>query len=108
VSLPRSQLGRIERLLDAVYPEPDPLETVEQLERFHHGDLAGLSIDQLDAQRILSRVRWAVLIHHGARPSAWLTERLAKLDAARAARTTPRSPRATQPPPITRDYRRPA
>jgi hypothetical protein len=108
VKILRSQLGRIERLLDAVYCEPDPLQTVEQLGRFHHDDIPALSLEQLDAERILGRLRWAVLVHQRARPSAWLTERLAKLDAARASRTVPRSSRTTQPPHITRDYRRPA
>ncbi len=73
------------RLLDAVYAEPDPFDTAEQFERAHHGDLDQLSLDEIDAERILARLRWAAIVHHRGRPSAWLEQRIALLDR-RAAR----------------------
>jgi hypothetical protein len=80
---------RIARLLDAVYREPDPYDTVEAFQRAYHGDLPTLTLDQVDAERILARIRWAVLIHRRDIPSPWLRERLARLDGAAAARRRP-------------------
>jgi hypothetical protein len=81
-------LARIERLLDALYSEPDPYDTVESFERANHDDVAQLTLGEIDAERILARFRWAALIHHRAEPSRWLQERIARLDQA-AARMRP-------------------
>jgi hypothetical protein len=75
-------LSRVERLLDVVYAEPDPFETAEEFERAHHGDIASLPLDLIDAERILARLRWAVLIHRRAPVTSWLEERIARLDQA--------------------------
>ncbi|MBI2526749.1 MAG: hypothetical protein HYY95_27680 [Candidatus Rokubacteria bacterium] len=75
-------LARIERLLAAIYSEPDAFDTAESFERANHDDLAHLTLDELDAERILARLRWAALIHHRAEPSRWLEERIARLDQA--------------------------
>jgi len=78
------QEGAVEflRLLDALYPEPKPYNTVESFERANHDDVARLTLDEIDAERILARFRWAVLVHHRAEPSRWLEERIARLDQA--------------------------
>jgi hypothetical protein len=70
----------IARLLDALYPEPDPFDTAEAFERAHHGDIPELVLDEVDAERILARLRWAATVHHGGTPSRWLLERIARLD----------------------------
>jgi hypothetical protein len=75
-------IGRIGRLLDAVFPEPDPFASAEQFARANHDDIAGLTLDELDAERILARVRWAAIVHHRGDPSAWLQERIQRLDRA--------------------------
>lgn len=75
-------LTRLERLLDAVYCEPDAFDTIESFERANHDDIAHLTLDEIDAERILARLRWAALIHHRAEPSRWLEERIAHLDQA--------------------------
>lgn len=76
------QLARLERLLAAVYCEPNQFDSTESFERAHHDDLAQLTLDELDAERILARFRWAALIHHRVGPSLWLEERIARLDQA--------------------------
>jgi hypothetical protein len=68
------------QFLDATYPEPQPLASAEAFARMHHDDLADLSLDEIDAERILARQRWAVFIHHRAEPTVWLEERIARLD----------------------------
>lgn len=78
----RLPLARLERLLDAVYAEPNEFETAEQFERAHHDDIQTLSLDEIDAERILARMRWAAQIHHRAPRSAWFEERIARLDQA--------------------------
>ena len=75
-----SQLARITRLLDAAYPEPEPFDTAEGFARSHHDDIGALSLDAINAERILARLRWATLVHHREAPSAWLLERIARLD----------------------------
>ncbi len=75
----------LSHLVSEFYREPDPLASAEQLARTHHDDLGQLTLDEIDAERILARLRWAVIIHHREQPSAWLEERIALLDQ-RAAR----------------------
>jgi hypothetical protein len=75
---------RVARLLEAVYPEPDPFDTAEAFARAHHDDVPGLSLDQLDAERLIARLRWSILVYRGQRPSAWLQGRLWRLDQAAA------------------------
>jgi hypothetical protein len=73
---------RLQRLLNALYREPDPCATVEQLARAHHDDIAALDLDQVDAERILARWKWAAVVHHDGHPSHWLLERIQRLDSA--------------------------
>jgi hypothetical protein len=73
---------RLARLLDLVYPEPRPFESAEELARAHHDDVPTRTLDELDAERILARIRWAATIHTGAEPSRWLRDRLELCDAA--------------------------
>jgi len=72
--------AEIRRLVDTVYIEPNPFDTAESFERAHHDDVPYLTLDEIDAERILARLRWAVLIHTRRQPSQWLTERIARLD----------------------------
>ncbi len=76
----RRGFARVARLLDAAYQEPDPFDTAESFERAHHGDVDRLTLDEIDAERILARLRWSVIVHHGGTPSPWLQERIARLD----------------------------
>lgn len=71
-------------LIDAVYCEPRAFDSAESFARAHHDDVGSLTLDEIDAERILARLRWAVLIHRGKDPSPWLTGRIARLDDAAA------------------------
>jgi hypothetical protein len=80
-------LGRqhaIDALVDGVYREPEPLDSAEEFARFHHDDVKELALAQIDAERLLARLRWAALVHCGAPVSSWLQTRLAVLDGAAA------------------------
>jgi hypothetical protein len=70
----------IARLVDTIYIEPDFCDSAESFERYHHDDVPYLSLDEIDAERILARLRWAAQIYRRQQPSPWLTERIAKLD----------------------------
>jgi len=70
------------RLGELLYSDPDPFDSSEQFTRFHHDDLAGLSLEQLDDERILARLRRAL----SGQPSSWLAERIARLEAEAARR----------------------
>ena len=59
---------RLARLLDLVYPEPDLLSTAEAFERAHHDDVPRLALEAVDAERILARIRWAMVVYRGAVP----------------------------------------
>jgi len=84
---PRAEFeGDIARLIDAVYPDPEQFLTAEAFSRAHHDDIASLKLDEIDAERILARMRWSLVIHRRQEPSAWLVERIARLDEAAAAR----------------------
>ena len=48
--------------------------------RLHHDDVPYLTLDEIDAERILARLRWATLIYRRQEPSPWLTGRIARLD----------------------------
>jgi hypothetical protein len=76
----------LERLVDAVYHEPNAFETAESFARAHHDDVPALTLDEVDAERILARLRWAVLIHRRQQPSPWLEDRIARLDQVAAQR----------------------
>ena len=78
----RGSIACIARLLDAIYAEPDPFVSAEQFARSNHDDIPDLSLDEIDAERILVRVRWAALVHHREEPSIWIRERIARLDRA--------------------------
>jgi hypothetical protein len=84
--------ARLMRLVDAIYEEPDPFETAEEFARSHHDDIASLFLDELDAERFLARLRWSVVVYRRGEPSAWLRDRIARLDqaAARLRRTPAR------------------
>jgi hypothetical protein len=81
--------ARITRLLDVVYPEPNPYDTAEAFQRAYHGDLPQLTLDELDAERILARIRWAAILYRRGVPSPWLRERLSRLDTEAASRRRP-------------------
>jgi hypothetical protein len=80
----RPGLSRIMSIVDELYPEPQPLDSAEAFERAHHDDLPRLTLDEVDSERILGRLRWAAIVHHRGTPSPWLLERLARLDQAAA------------------------
>jgi hypothetical protein len=84
--LPRHAL----ELLDTLYQPPDPLETDEDRDRTRHDDLAALTLEQIDAERILLNFCWAFIVHHRAEPISWVRERIARLDAARRLATPSR------------------
>lgn len=65
------------RLLEQVFPDPNPYETAEQFERANHDDIPRLSLEDLDRERILCRLRWALDDH----PSDWLLGRMSRLEA---------------------------
>ncbi len=72
----------VRRLLDVVYAEPCPYDSAEDFSRAHHDDIPSLTLDEIDAERILARFRWALTICQREDPPRWLLERLAKLDQA--------------------------
>jgi hypothetical protein len=78
----RSITRRLERILDRLYVEPDAFLSAEEFERAYHDDIPVLTLDQIDAERILARVRWALTVQARREPSAWLLERLVRLDQA--------------------------
>jgi hypothetical protein len=63
-------------LLRQIYPDPEPWLTAEAFARAAHDDVAGLDDAALEDERLLSRLRRAI----DPRPSAWLLERVSRLD----------------------------
>jgi len=59
-------------ILDALLQIPNPLDTHEQFQQFHHLDLVHLSREEW--QQELSRVRFRLLFDPA--PHPWLVERL--------------------------------
>jgi hypothetical protein len=72
-------------LVADVYPDPQPWLTAEGFMRAAHGDIQTLDNEQLENERLLSRLRRAL----DPQPSEWLRERIAKLDAEAARRKRP-------------------
>ena len=73
---------KIEGLCNAIYAEPQQFTSAEEFARAHHDDVPRLTLEEIDAERLLARFRWAMLVHHGVEPSPWLEERLHYLDEA--------------------------
>jgi hypothetical protein len=69
-------LSRLAELIIDAYPDPDPTDTLEELQRFCNEDLGRLSLEDIDRERLVARLRWAV----DPDSSAWLRARLAALD----------------------------
>lgn len=67
---------RLAELIEEAYPDPSECSSLEALKRAWHRDISHLADEDLDRERILARLRWALDL----KPSAWLTERLARLD----------------------------
>jgi hypothetical protein len=65
-----------DHLAELIYPEPPIYDTAESFAKFHHDDIASLSDEQLDDQRLLARLARAL----SPRPSAWLVERITRLE----------------------------
>lgn len=59
-------------LCELLFPIPDPLDTLEQRERFEHRDLAGLSRAELLRER--ERLKLRLLLDDA--PDPWLFQRL--------------------------------
>ncbi len=76
----RLALTELARLISAAYPDPDEFDTWEERRRGLHLDLDDLPLEELDRERILARLRWAL----DPDPSAWLEARLRHLDRAAA------------------------
>lgn len=68
-------LSKLAELIIEVYDDPDPCESLEEFKRFLHEDVPHLSLEELDRERIVARLRWTF-----DPDSAWLRERLAILD----------------------------
>jgi hypothetical protein len=60
------------RLLDGFCRKPDPFDTIEQYQRFHHFDVERLSLAELLLER--DRVKQRLLLD--ARPDRWFLDRL--------------------------------
>jgi hypothetical protein len=73
-------LSELARLVGAAYPDPDEHDSWEEHRRALHLDLDDLPLEDLDRERILARLRWAL----DPEPSPWLEERLRRLDRAAA------------------------
>jgi hypothetical protein len=82
----RMALTELARLIGAAYPDADEHDTWEERRRALHLDLDDLPLEELDRERILARLRWAL----DPEPSRWLEERLRRLDhaASRLRRST--------------------
>jgi hypothetical protein len=72
----RIERSRLAELIREAYAEPDSCGSLEDFERFRHGDLPRLSLDDIDRERIFARLAWAVTPE----PSAWLRDRLVRLE----------------------------
>lgn len=66
---PRDRLARI------IYPDPDPVQSIEQHARMNHLDLS--TMDAQDRRRELDLARLRLLLDD--HPSDWLLERLERL-----------------------------
>ena len=70
-------MNRITRvdILAALYPIPDPLNSLEEDLRFRHVDLLTMSDDELKSE--LYRVEWR--LHFGTKRHPWLVQREERL-----------------------------
>lgn len=68
--------SRLTQLVVEVYADPDPCASLENFARARHEDLPGLSLEAIDRERLLARLRWAL----DPDDSSWLRDRLARLD----------------------------
>jgi hypothetical protein len=80
-SMKNLELSRLAELIVEAYPDPSPCDTREEFARFLNDDVPGLSLEDLDRERIVARLRWAF---DG--DSSWLRERLQRLDREAATR----------------------
>jgi hypothetical protein len=73
-----TRAGLSQKLLDAFYTVPDPLDTYEQLWHWDHADLDSMDRSSLLAERQLLRLR--LLLDPS--PDAWLLDRAARVEEA--------------------------
>jgi hypothetical protein len=88
------ELPRLVALVDALYPEPCAVASVESGERHRHEDVSAMPDELLDAERLLARLRLSSLLVHGVAPSRWLRDRVALLDRTAARRRQGQTPAA--------------
>ena len=74
----RLALTELARLVGSAYPDPSEFDSWEEGRRALHLDLDDLPLEELDRERILARLRWAL----DPDPSPWLEARLRHLDRA--------------------------
>jgi hypothetical protein len=67
--------SRLAELIIEAYDDPNPCDSLEEFRRFTNDDVPNLSLEDLDRERIMARLRWAV-----DPDSAWLRDRMAALD----------------------------
>jgi hypothetical protein len=80
VNARRIALTELARLVIAAYGDPSEHDSWEERRRALHLDLGDLPLEDLDRERILARLRWAL----DPDPSRWLEARLLNLDRAAA------------------------
>jgi hypothetical protein len=73
VNLSQTPLAEI---ILASYQDPDPCVSLEEFSRARHDDLPGLTLEEIDRERILARLRWAV----DPEPSRWFLDRMRRLE----------------------------
>src|SRR5262245_56451423 len=73
-------------LVRDAYPDPRTFDTVEAFARTHHDDVRYLTDEQIADERFLAYLRRAC----DRPPSAWLRERITRLDAEWTRRKQPR------------------
>jgi hypothetical protein len=74
-------------IIDILYPETDPFASQENFDRAHHRDIVAMSLEAIEAELFLARLRASTLIHHRiGEPSDWLVERRRRLAQAAAKR----------------------
>jgi hypothetical protein len=74
-------------MLRESYPDPLPFDSAESFARYHHDDIApALADEDLEDERFLAHLRRALERRARREVSAWLRERIARLDAEAARR----------------------
>jgi hypothetical protein len=79
--------SELARLAVDAYRDPLPFETAEQFERHNHDDIARLTDEDLDRERLRASLRWA----YDPSPSAWFLGRRSRLEAEAKRRLTERA-----------------